>query len=216
VIALAGADATHPSVIDSEAADDTQASFSPDGTGIVYIRQPTGMGGEFGTLVTSDLAGAGAHVVSASLQAAAPEFTPDGRHILFVREGAFSSAGGLWSIGTDGSGLRRLLPHARAFDASPNGSHLAYVNQQGALYVANRDGSHRRLLARKPDGSDPVEAVRYSPDGRLIVFAAQAAASLSGDSLFRVAAGGGAVRRIRGSGDTRTVTSGLSWQPLGR
>jgi Tol biopolymer transport system component len=205
VIVLAGADASHPTVIDHDAADDSQASFSANGRRIVYIRQPVGMGGGAGTIVTSNLSGGGVDVVSSSLHALAPEFTLDGKRILFVREGAFS----LWSIGTDGHGLHRLLRHPSAFDLSPDGHHIVYVNQPGDLVVANADGSHSRRLARRP-GGDSITAVRYSPDGKLIVLAGES----MGNALFTVGAGGGTPRLIVNNGDGRTNTSGLSWQPL--
>jgi Tol biopolymer transport system component len=210
VITLAGADASHPTVIVSEpGTDDVEPSFAPTGRRLVYIRQPAGEGGEFGAIVTSDLAGASVRVLSATVGAADPEYTPDGRHILFVREGRFSSPGGLWSIGTDGHSLHRVLAHALAFDISPDGRHVAYVNQRGDLYAARSDGSARRRVARRP-GGDPIETVRYSPTGKLLVFAGQG----MGNALFTVPAAGGRTGRIVNNGDGRTDTAGLSWQPL--
>jgi Tol biopolymer transport system component len=207
VLMLAGADGSSPSPVDYDATDDTQASFSADGSQIVYIRQVVGAGGGFGTLVTSDLMGGHVNVVS-SVKAAQPEFTPDGKRILFVRRDRFGYQAGLWSIATNRHGLHRLLPHALAFDISPDGHHIAYVNGPGDLYVANADGSHRRRVARRP-GGDPIQAVRYSPNGKLIAFAGNG----MGDALFTVAATGGRPKLIVNNGDGRTNTTGLSWQP---
>jgi Tol biopolymer transport system component len=207
VIMLAGADGSSPTPVDHEVADDSQASFSPSGSRIVYIRQPVGRGHLFGTLVTSDLTGGNVKVVS-SLRATEPEFTPDGKHLLFARPDELGYHTGLWMIDTTGHGLHRLLPHALAYDVSPDGRHLAYVNEPGDLYVANADGSHRRRLAGRP-GGDPIQAVRYSPNGKLIVFAGEG----MGDALFTVAATGGSPKLIVNNGDGRTNTTGLSWQP---
>ena len=210
VITLAGADARHPTVIVHEAgADDIAPSFSPNGRRLVYVRQPAGEGGGFGALVTSEVTGGSVAVVRAAMDVADPEFASDGRHILFIREDAFSSPGGLWSIGTGGQGLHRVLGHALAFDVAPDGRHIAYVNKQGDLYVANIDGSHRGRVARRP-GGDPIVAVQYSPNGKLLVFAGQA----MGSALFTVAVAGGKPKRIVNNGDGRTDTAGLSWQPL--
>lgn len=207
-IMLAGADALSPTPVENEAADDSQASFAPTGRRIVYIRQTVGAGGEFGTIETSDLSGGNVKVVTA-VPAAAPLFTPDGKRILFIREDKFSSRAGLWSIRSNGQGLHRLLPHALAYDISPDGRHIAFVNKPGDLYVANSDGSHRRRLAHRP-GGDPITAVRYSPDGKQLVIAGQA----DGNALFTLVTSGGTPKRIVNNDDGRTDTTGLSWQPL--
>jgi hypothetical protein len=68
-------------------------------------------------------------------------------------------------------------------------------------------------LAGEPDGSDPIEAVRFSPGGTLLAFAAQGPGS-AGETLYRVRVTGGHVSRISSTGDARAVTTGLSWQPL--
>ena len=206
VIMLARADGSSPTAVDTETADDSQASFAPTGRRIVYIRQAVGAGGEFGTIETSDLSGGNVSEVTA-VPAAAPLFTPDGKRILFIREDKFSSRAGLWSIRANGLGLHRTLPHVLAYDISPDGRHIAFVNKPGDLYVANSDGSHRRRLARRP-GGDPITAVRYSPDGKQLVLAGQG----NGNALFTVAASGGTPKRIVNNDDGRTDTTGLSWQ----
>ncbi len=53
-----------------------------------------------------------------------PEWTPDGRHLLFeaTRDGIF----GVWIVGADGAGLRRLRPGITRFPAiSPDGTLVA-------------------------------------------------------------------------------------------
>src|SRR5581483_8343177 len=93
-IVLAGADGGHPTPVNDETTDDTQASFSPDGHRIVYVRQPMGSGGSDGTIVTSGETGNNIQVVSPSIRGSAPKFTPNGKRIVFLR-----ASGGIWSIG---------------------------------------------------------------------------------------------------------------------
>jgi Tol biopolymer transport system component len=105
------------------------------------------------------------------------------------------------------------MSNARAFDISPDGRRIVYVAGDGALIVARLDGSDSHRVAGEPDGSDPIEAVRFSPDGTLLAFAAQGPGS-AGETLYRVRVTGGAVAKVSSTGDPRAVTTGLSWQPL--
>jgi Tol biopolymer transport system component len=187
-------------------ADDLEGSFAPGGRRIVYVRQAAGAGGSSGTLVIADLAGH--HVKVTALSGAAPEFMPDGRRIAYIGAG-----GGVWTATTQGRRLRRLIAAARSFEISHDGRQIAYVAPGGALYLARIDGSHRRRVASEPDGTDPIEAVRFSPDGKLLAFAAQG--STGGETLYTVPTRGGGFSAISSTGDPRAVTTGLSWQRLG-
>ena len=90
---------------------------------------------------------------------------------------------------------------------------MAYVDKPGDLRVANLGGSRRRLVARRPDGMDPIVAVRFSPNGKLLVFSAMGTGRAGGDSVFTVGVDGGRTRTIQANGDGRTSTTGLAWQP---
>jgi Tol biopolymer transport system component len=79
------------------------------------------------------------------------------------------------------------------------------------LFIARADGSHARRIARKPTGDLPTSAIRFSPDGKLIAFTALGA---SGPTLYITNTAGGKPRLIFDSGDGRTVTTGLSWEPV--
>jgi Tol biopolymer transport system component len=132
---------------------------------------------------------------------------PDGRRIAYIVSG-----GGVWTATTQGRRLRRLIAAGRAFDISRNGRQIAYVAPGGALYLARIDGSRRRRVATEPDGSDPIEAVRFSPDGKLLAFAAQG--RTGGETLYIVRSAGGHASAVSSTGDPRAVTTGLSWQRL--
>ncbi|HEY2160295.1 MAG TPA: hypothetical protein VGH24_03240 [Solirubrobacteraceae bacterium] len=213
VITLASSDATSPQTTISDSFDNTQPSFSSHGQKIVYVRQPAGEGGAFGTLVIRNLITENSQVVNPSIQGAEPLFSPDGKAILFVRPDKFGDPAGLWSIRPDGHGLHRLVAHVRIFDISPNGKSIAYITLGGGVFIAHADGSHGRRIARRPTGDLLTSAVRFSPDGKLIAFTAFAS---NGPGLYVINAAGGKARLIFDSGDGRNNTTGLSWQPLHR
>jgi Tol biopolymer transport system component len=77
-------------------------------------------------------------------------WSPTGSGIAF-RAGSPSSAGlwvgeGIWVMNGDGSGRRQVVPRGREPIWSPDGSRIAYLGHAGLLYVADRDGSHVRML----------------------------------------------------------------------
>jgi Tol biopolymer transport system component len=209
VIVLAAADASHPHRVAADAgADDLEASFARDGRHIVYVRIPAARGGTTGTLVIEDLRTRRVTALR-GVTGSYPQFAPGGRRIMFI-----GPRGGVWSVGLDGRHEHRLIARATNFDIAPDGHRLAYVGATGDLYVARVDGSHARRVATEPDGSDPIEAVRFSPDGRLLVFGAQASSGALGETLYEIRAGGGIPSVISSTKDVRAVTTGLSWQPL--
>jgi Tol biopolymer transport system component len=88
-------------------------------------------------------------------------WSPDGKTV------AFRKNGGLYRIGTDGHGLKRLSPakgpYVNSTSWSPNGRRLAVATSSG-IYALNADGTGWRLLFAH--GHD----LTWSPDGRRIAF----------------------------------------------
>jgi Tol biopolymer transport system component len=93
-------------------------------------------------------------------------WSPRGRRLVFVRRGD------LYTIGADGTGLRRLT-RGRAVDSepawSPDGSRMAFA-RNGALYVMNANGSSARRLTADVGA---IAGVSWSPDGETIAFGAR-------------------------------------------
>jgi sialidase-1 len=134
----------------------------------------------------------------------APQFTPDGKAVVFVRRD-----GDVYRVDVDGKNLRRLTDGNRyvefrlsAKDAhgstdgpqvSPDGGRIAYVAARDGVpnvCVMAIDGKEQRAVtARKA----ACGRVRWSPDGKHLAFV-----SFEGKypQLFVVAAGGGEPRQL--------------------
>jgi hypothetical protein len=127
-----------------------------------------------------------------------PEWSPDGRRLLYVRDG------GVRVMAADGSRQRFVPPPAPPIDGvrvlraepsfAPDGKRFAYTArlERGAeIWTARLDGSRDRRLRA---GSAP----RWSPDGRRIALS-------HGDGIVIVDAGTGRrIRRIHMSGNRWT------------
>jgi Tol biopolymer transport system component len=106
----------------------------------------------------------------------------------------------LWSVAASGG---RATRHTRGadlqmIDVSPDERRIAYVRDfseaGGKLYVANRDGSGARLVAR---GFNPA----FSPDGRLLAYSAF-------DGIRIVPVAGGKSRVVAPGGDHPVFSPG--------
>jgi Tol biopolymer transport system component len=134
----------------------------------------------------------------------APQFTPDGRTVAFVRRD-----GDVYRVGIDGKGLRRLTEGNRHVEfrlsekdahgstdgpqVSPDGKQVAYVavrDDVSNVWVMNIDGGEQRQVTSR---KAPCGRPRWSPDGKRLAFV-----SFEGKypQLFTVAAAGGEPRRL--------------------
>jgi TolB protein len=71
--------------------------------------------------------------------------------------------GGIWIVGSDGSGLTEVVPNGSSPRWSPTGLRLVFRWAE-RIFVVNADGSGLRQVA--PVGRDPV----WSPDGSRIAY----------------------------------------------
>ena len=107
---------------------------------------------------------------------ASPQFSPDGRQVVFLRNKAGVStegAGALFVVDTDGTGLRQITPWGFAFlgySWSPDGLWIVFQRPYGQLYLVHPDGTGlHRVPVQLPAGSG-AQNPAWSPDGTRIVF----------------------------------------------
>jgi Tol biopolymer transport system component len=184
-------------------------AWAPDGRQIAFYRNPCGAyyqgdhlycppevyrPSDFGLFVYRR-----GHIRLLTRHGHVPSWSPNGRLIAFVSEGA------LYVIRPDGSGRRRIATKrtVESVDWAPDGRRLVFgYTSDGWRRVASirPDGRGFRRLAL--NGSAPV----YSPDGRQIAFS-------DGGILMTMRADGKRQHRIRlPSGDAIQGFS-PSWQP---
>jgi Tol biopolymer transport system component len=139
-----------------------------------------------------------------------PQFSPDGRRILYKRYHHHSVA--IWSIGPDASRAHRVvtgLGKAEGPTWSPNGRQIALMALPGrarrqGLYVVPAGGGRMRLVSDEEIVYGPV----WSPDGRWLTFSTY----------------DGEIRRVHPNGRGEEVIAelpgqeirGLQWSPDGR
>jgi Tol biopolymer transport system component len=166
----------------------TGISWSPDGRWMAFAgaKGPqTDEHSETTDIYAIDADGSEIEQITEVGNASDPLWSPDGQTIVFTRASARftgpseSFRGSLWSIGTDGDGLRQIAPADdleiySAGSFTRTSSRLAVTRgtldpETGKLRLEielmNPDGSRRRRLIDQ--ASDPV----FSPDGHRLAFA---------------------------------------------
>jgi Tol biopolymer transport system component len=214
-ITVMNSDFSTPVTIDHPGESDTQASFSPDGQRIIFVRTIRGRS----EVVTSNVAGTDVRVVGGlPSNAMSPRFFPSGQSILFTRRNT------IWAARSNGQDARPLIRGGTAPDVSPDGRSIAYVGvNSGLIYLATANGTRQRAVSLRgalcrpyPCDGVAAEAVVFSPDGRKLAFAwGSSPDGVDDPVLYSVPVTGGRIKQI---GDAFSYnggdTTGLSWQPL--
>lgn len=158
--------------------DDEYPYYSPDGKLVVFSRRPVNGAGNT-RLWAIPAVGGDAHPLTPAdfpLQCSRPAWSPNGKLIAFRAARRDENAGGIWIIGADGRGLRRLTDEEKADDSypawAPDGSWLVFsrglITQEpnNDLWEVRLDGWQKQLThGDKFDGKATI-----SPDGKRIAF----------------------------------------------
>ena len=121
-----------------------------------------------------------------------PDFSPDGRLILFTQESGNRPP--RLMVLTRATKAVNALVRGELADWSPDGTRIAFVRKDG-IYACSSDGTNiQRLFASRDPG--PVD---FSPDGRGLAFVA-------GGAVWVMSADGGTPTKVAGQ-----ATGGLDW-----
>ena len=211
-VVLANADGSEPRFIAPELGYIYMAALSPTNDRVVFSGPARG----YRLLIVALPDGKPLELTPEHPDCFVPQFTPDGKTIVFVRRD-----GDVYRVDADGKNLRRLTEGNRYVEfklsakdkhgstdgphISPDGKQIAYIAVKDGVpnvCVMNLDGREQRQLTFR---KTPCGRVRWSPDGKQVAFV-----SFEGKypQLFVVAAKGGEPRqltRLDGSGVLRQL-----------
>jgi Tol biopolymer transport system component len=130
-------------------------SISPDGTTIVIAK-----GEKSDSLVLYDIESGTEKLVLKGRVVQYPRLDPEGKRIIFTGEKPYA---GLWTVGTDGKGLKPFPSKQGASDKdwtaiwSPDGTRVAWCRNflpdaSPQLWIANADGSGAKILVKALSG----------------------------------------------------------------
>jgi Tol biopolymer transport system component len=145
-----------------------------------------------------------------------PRWSPDGKRIAFNPS---DYKPGLTLVNTNGTGRRvvRIGLEADLPDWSPDGRRVAFTGNWGAdpspIYVVNLDGSGLRRITQPLKGVNDFN-VRWSPDGKTLLFIREGVLSARGqyeNRIYVVSSNGGGLRLIM----ARPSITSVSWSPDG-
>jgi dipeptidyl aminopeptidase/acylaminoacyl peptidase len=142
--------------------EDEGAAFSPDGTKIAFMREPTD--DSTGQLMLANADGSGTPVAlttaAAGIKDGEPNFSPDGTKIAFGRSPSDIDAVGssdIYVINTDGTGEQNLTSGFQGESEnpafSPDGTMIAF-GSGGQIHTMRADGTNPQPVSQPESGSD--------------------------------------------------------------
>jgi Tol biopolymer transport system component len=127
-----------------------------------------------------------------------PDWSPDGRSILFGLE--TDTRAGIAIVSASGAGLRNLTPTGFQGQASfsPDGQWIVYERDvsegDNGVWLMRADGSEKRRVTRSPFGCCDTDP-NFSPDGKTITFVRIKKPEVE-QALFSVRRDGSGLRRL--------------------
>jgi Tol biopolymer transport system component len=205
-VIVADADGTHPIVVGRGFGE----SFSPSGQRLVFVRSA----GVHEQIVTSDLRGGVVRTLLSLTGGANPQFSPNGRQILFARHTS------VWIMDATGRDAHAIIANAKAPSWAPSGNEIAYVSfRSGRVFTALPEGAQARELPADglcypPACGGGSNFAVFSPDGRTIAF--DDIDGSGNPNVYTMPAVGGRAKDIDSfnADDAGGAVTGLTWQSL--
>ena len=186
---VAGAD---PQPLTTDTPDNLWPAWSPDGTRIAYSLGPNGDRDIW--VMNADGSGA-RQVTSGSPNDWYPTWSPDGQRIAFAREIGGPRHNGIYVVGVDGTGVRRVIDSSEFDERNPKWSPtedlIAFASDsEGSydLYLVSSDG---RRPDRLTSGGDVDRNPAWSPDGSVIAFSRSPTTDRNDQDIWTVPSTGG-------------------------
>ena len=199
-VVAADADGASPRLVAPQLGYIYMARLSPDSSRVVFSGPARG----YRLLIAALPDGKPTELTPDHPDCFAPQFTPDGRTIVFTRRD-----GDVYRVDADGKNFKRITEGNKYVefrlspkdthgstdgpDLSPDGRRVAFVAVKDGVpnvFTVDRDGKNRRQLTQR---KTPCGRVRWSPDGKELAFV-----SFEGKypQLFVVPAEGGEPRQL--------------------
>jgi len=177
-------------------------SWSPSGSRIAFTLLDEAHGAAAYRIYTVKATGGSRRLLTAGQH---PDWSPDGKTIVFDSTPWPYSTTEVWAVNADGTGARLLAARAVQPKFSPDGRRIAF-ERDGDSWSMNSDGSGQQRLTDAPEAEGTP---RWSPDGHRIAF-------LRGSSSYQLY-----VMNADGSGEAHIApSSGFEldpdWSPNGK